>query len=153
MVKFTVIHSCGHEATHGFSGSEPERQRREDWLRTQLCQTCWRAGQADAAATCAGEWNLPPLEGRDEDRSWAEVIRVKAMAHNKEFHGRVTDNRKFGPDQAVMKQTVVAAADEALRELENQTSATWWIENRFEVLSYVKCRVTAAVATVFDARR
>lgn len=152
MIKVGIQHACGHEATHGLSGSEAQRKQREEWLRRQPCQVCWRAIQSATANAQAEEWNLVPLEGSDEEKAWADVVRMKAMGHNMDFHGRVTESRKFGANEEAMKRAVVTAADEAMAYLKNQRSAAWWIENRFDVLTFVKRQVIAAVTPILNDR-
>lgn len=149
MAILRITHSCGHEAPHAFTGGEAERRKREQWLRERPCQQCWREEQARAASVRLAEWNLPPLEGTEEDKAWAEVIRLKAIAHSRDYRDRVTDPRKFRPGEELMKETVQAAADRALRELEGQTRADWWIANRFEVLTYMKREIVEAVTPLF----
>ena len=152
MITFTVKHSCGHEVTHGCSGAEGDRDRREAWLRRQPCQACWRVKQSSAASAQSQDWKLPSLEGAEADHGWAEVIRMKVIAHNKDFLKRLTGSRNFRLDDEVMKRTIVTAADEALRELESQRSSAWWIGNRFEALSYVKRSVVRAITPILNAR-
>lgn len=151
-MKFTVKHSCGHEVTHGCSGAEGDRNRREEWLRRQPCQACWRAKQSSAALAQSQDWNLPSLEGAEEDNAWAEVIRMKVIAHNQDFLKRLTGSRNFRLDDEAMKRTIVAAADEALRELESQRSSAWWIDHRFDALTYVKQRIITAITPILKAR-
>ncbi|MBI5093741.1 MAG: hypothetical protein HZB26_15015 [Candidatus Hydrogenedentes bacterium] len=152
MLTHIVKHTCGHEAPHGFSGHEPERRRREEWLRRQPCQACWRAEQARSAEVQRGQSNLPALEGADEQNTWAEVIRMKAIAHNRDYCKRLLESRKFNDEDEAMKIAIRGAADDALRELENQRSAEWWIANRFSSLSCVKQRIVAAVTPILNAR-
>ena len=152
MTKFTVKHSCGHEATHGFTGTPQELRQRKEWLGRRPCQVCWRAQESLSAAAQGQELNLPALDGTEQDKAWAEVIRLKVIAHNRDYYKRRVEGEKIGQQDEKMRATIVAAADEALRELESQRDATWWLENRFDALTFVKSRVVVAITPLLNPR-
>jgi hypothetical protein len=152
MTKITVQHVCGHEGIHAVSGSEQDQKLREEWLRRQPCQTCWREKQTGSASAQSQEWNLPPLEGSDEEKSWAEVIRMKAIAHNRDYHKKLTGNPELGKEEETMRTAILRAADDALRELESQQSAAWWIAHRFDSLAAIRTRVVEAIAPIVDSQ-
>lgn len=133
----TVLHACGHEGKHAVSGGEPERRQREDWLRRQPCQACWRATQRQDAAAHAATLGLPPLVGSVEDIAWAEVLRAKAIAQNKAYHDQLLAEDPFAEVPA-LRDAVVGAARTAMDTLVAECHAKWWIENRFEVMDHVK---------------
>lgn len=128
-----------------------ERAQREAWLRQQPCQACWRAGQRDAAAAQRDAWKLPALEGAPDEIAWAEVIRMKAIAHNRDYHQQLLAEEPFQEDPG-LHTTVITAANAALAELQGQPSAAWWVENRFEAPGYVKERIIAAISSFQNAR-
>lgn len=146
MNKFTVIHTCGHEAVHGYSGRDAELRQREEWLARQPCQVCWRAQRAGDALAQTQGWNLPPLQGGNEEIAWAEVIRVKAIAHNREFLERMTKLSQTESGEDELCNVIAEASRKAMDELENAADAAWWIDNRFGVLSYVHQATVAAAA-------
>lgn len=150
MKKFKVRHACGHEVTHAFAGPEAMRQQREDWLRQRPCQVCWRNEQAGAAMAQSLGMNLPDLKGSEEDKAWAQVIRAKAVAHNREYHGRLVRSRGLQKQKDELREAIVAAANEALREIEAQTSATWWIDHRFDALNYVRGKTASAIGPIME---
>jgi len=141
--KFIVIHTCGHQAAHGHSGSAAEAKQREAWLARQPCQACWRKQQAAAARAVTQA--LPPLEGSEEEVAWGETIRAKALAHNRAFLERMLQLSQTGSGEEALCETIAEAATTAMRELEECLLASWWIENRFGVLTYVEqCTLAAA---------
>ncbi len=142
----TVLHTCGHEGKHAVSGGDAERRQREDWLRRQPCQACWRAAQQRAATAQGTALGLPPLDGTPEDIAWAEVLRAKAIAHNKAYHDQLLAEDPFADDPPV-HDAVVGAAQAALKALQGECHAKWWIENRFETLHFVKQQAAAALST------
>ena len=150
MSKFKVMHSCGHEVAHAFAGPEPARRQREEWLSKRPCQVCWRNEQAGAALAQSHEWNLPPLEGSEEDKAWAQVIRAKAVAHYRAYHQKLTSSKELSQDEELRK-AIVTSADAALREVENQTDAKWWIEHRFDALNYIREKTAAAIAPILES--
>jgi len=150
MERFKVTHACGHEVTHGYAGPEGGRERREAWLRERPCQLCWRNEQAGAASAQGQQWNLPPLEGTDANREWAEIVRAKAIAHNRDYHRRLVESAARVQQDEELRKAIVAAADSALRCIEAQTSAAWWIEHRFDALNYVREKTAAAIAPLMD---
>ncbi len=149
MAEYTVKHSCGHEVKHRYDGPEAERRQRQEWLRSKPCQVCHQAEQAGNAETQRNELNLPQLVGDGEDVRWAEIVRAKAITHNRDFYARVT-RKPDVPSQEVLHQAIVRAADEAMRELESQTEALWWIENRFDVIDHLRRATIAAVEPLMD---
>jgi hypothetical protein len=151
MRKITIEHPCGHSAPHGLSGTEQERQTRAAWLARQPCPTCWRAAQLNQATARRDALSLPPLEGSPEEIAWAEVIRAKVIEHNRDYHRQLLAEDSFRDDpelDTLVKQT----ASEALRELESEPRAAWWLEHRFDKLSHVKYRIVAAIAPILNAR-
>lgn len=151
MEQFIVKHSCGHEVTHAYAGPKEARRRREAWLAERPCQLCWRAEQTRAAASQSREWDLPPLEGSPDEKSWAEVVRTKAIAHNRDYHKRLVTSKGLDKQDETLRRAIVAAADEALREIEGQKSAAWWIEHRFDVLNHIKQKTASAIAPIVDS--
>jgi hypothetical protein len=150
MTKFKITHACGHEVTHAYAGPEGARQQREEWLRKRPCQVCWRDEQAGAALAQSQEWGLPPLEGSVENVAWAQVIRAKAIFHNRDYHKRLVGSKGLEKQDEQLRHAIVAAADDALREIEGQVSAAWWIEHRFDSLNYIREKTALAIAPIMD---
>ena len=151
MVKFKITHACGHEVTHAYAGPEGSRAQREEWLRKRPCQVCWRNEQSGVALAQSKEWNLPTLEGSEENKAWAEVIRAKAIAHNHDYHKRLVESKGLEKQDKTLCDAIVAAADEALREIQGQAAAAWWIEHRFDALNYIREKTAAAIAPIMES--
>ncbi len=149
MAEYTVQHSCGHEVKHRYDGPEAERRQRQAWLRSKPCQICWQAERAGAAAEQREDLGLPDLEGSEEDVRWAEVVRAKAITHNRDFYSKVTRKTDVA-SQDKLHRAIVAAADEAMRELETQVEAAWWIEHRFDVIDHLRQATIAAVEPIME---
>ncbi|NUM52355.1 MAG: hypothetical protein HUU46_01805 [Candidatus Hydrogenedentes bacterium] len=127
------------------------RKHREEWLRKRPCQACWRNEQAGAAMAQSEQMNLPALEGSEADKEWAQVIRAKAIAHNREYHQRLVNSKGLDTQDAELRLAIVSAADAALGEIEAQVSAAWWIEHRFDALNYIREKTAAAIAPIMGA--
>ncbi|GMW03360.1 MAG: hypothetical protein AMXMBFR84_44940 [Candidatus Hydrogenedentota bacterium] len=97
--------------------------------------------------------NLPELTGNADDTAWAEVLRMKAFAHNQEYHRKLVASKGLRQDDETMWRVIVDAANQAMRELETECRAAWWIEHRFDSLNFVKTRVVAAMTPVYESRK
>lgn len=150
MTEFKVTHTCGHEVAHRFGGPEPQRVRRQNWLRSQPCQACWHQQQRAASSAASEKMGLPPLQGSPTEVAWAEVIRSKAIRRNLDFYRRANRRREGNPETDAVAEAIRAATDEAMEELKSQTEAQWWIDNRFEVLSLVRKAAVRAVDPILN---
>lgn len=123
MAKYTVNHSCGHTEEHNIVGTNVhgERDRKIEWLQSQVCSECYKAQKATeraeaAAAAAKQNANMPKLEGSEKQIAWAEQIRAKVLT------------------PAIMTATPKADAPaevvEALESIKNETSASWWIDHK-----------------------
>ena len=148
MTKFKVFHSCGHEAVHAHSGRDAQLRQRQEWLARQPCRECWRGRQAEAAQQQAEQWQLPSLEGSEDEVAWAEIIRAKALVPNREFRERMLRLSQTDSGEEDLCRLIDRASKAALQELEQITSAAWWIEHRFDALHHVQ-RATVAAAGPF----
>lgn len=149
----SILHTCGHEVLHALPARAEERRQREAWLRGRPCPACWRGAERADAEKLRESWSLPALEGGDDERAWADVIRMKVIAHNREYHDRVVQEQNFSADEADLSEGVRAAADAALRRLQNESDAAWWIANRFEAMNFVKQEILTAITPLLEARR
>ena len=153
MMKFTVKHTCGHVVTHIHSGPEEDLKRRKATLAERPCQTCSREARTSKSAAQRKAWNLPALEGTPEDLEWAEVIRMKAVADNRDYHQRLVGSAKLDKEEAALRELIVSSANAALSDLQEQRSASWWIEHRFDALQYVRRRVADAITPHMTSRQ
>ena len=151
MQRFTVTHSCGHEATHASSGGDQERSERAIAFARQPCPSCIRTARAETAAKHREAWKLPPLQGTTEDIAWAEVIRLKLIEKNRDYHRQLLAEKPFD-DDASIHSAVLQAADAALDELQHESRAIWWVENHLSAVDFVKRRIAAAIAPLLKPR-
>ena len=148
MSSFTVLHTCGHEATHTCEGDPAQRLA---LLRTLPCETCNRALRAAAAAALREEWGLPELVGTPEDVTWAETIRMKAMEKNHAYYQQLLAERPF-EEQPELLAATLTAAEYALHELQSCRDAAWWVAQREESLDHVKYRVAEALRPLLHSQ-
>ncbi|MGW3197157.1 hypothetical protein ACWDBD_21715 [Streptomyces sp. NPDC001118] len=131
-MKTAIEHVCGHIHTADLLGTNAhgERDRKAEWLATQLCPACARTQrdedhqrQAEEAAHTAAANDWPTLTGSEKQISWADQIRVAAIEEmTKRLHSRLTAD--------VAEKALAYWTRAALR----QTDAAWWIDNRARIL-------------------
>lgn len=125
MAKYSITHSCGHEATHNLTGPVKDRQPRADYLATTLCTDCYRAEQLAKAK--AANTDLPALTGSDKQIAWAESIRAGIISAIDTLIAQGTANR------AAMSAEHLAAFEASCgdaAQIKAHTSAAWWIDHR-----------------------
>lgn len=130
-----------------------------------LCEACWRverdakreaehSAETMAAAALAAETGLPALVGSPKQIAWAESIRAKALAANKPVSLRpatqeLADHFRITLEELVARQAEINdAAIAARRDLETETSAKWWIDNRDDLNGRVRQAQKAATERV-----
>ena len=151
MQRFTVAHSCGHEATHASTGGDQERHERAIAFARQPCPSCIRTARAETAARHREAWKLPPLQGSADDIAWAEVIRLKLIEKNRDYHRQLLAEKPFEDDES-LQSTVFAAAEAALEELQNESRASWWVENHLSAVTVVKLHIAATIAPLLKSK-
>lgn len=98
--------------------------------------------------------NLPALEGTEKQIAWASSIRDKALAGNKVLN-KATIRMMLsmqGVSAAEAQDHLVALFDAqraAREELEQQASASWWIDNRDRVGRHVAIALQRASEQAF----
>lgn len=91
-MKYEVTYACGHTGEVNLYGKGEERERKLEWLKTQLCPACEKAerekrydAEAKEAKEKADELGLPELQGSEKQVKWALTIREnmieKVMSH------------------------------------------------------------------------
>jgi uncharacterized iron-regulated membrane protein len=159
MANYSVTHTCGHTAEHNLVGPGKQRDSKIAWLRRQPCWACHKAAekvardaanvQASAANLAAG---LPALIGSEKQIAWAESIRAKALASIRNVAKRLGEGKQEQADSLGIaledlnaRRAAISDAGQAARlQLETETSATWWIDNRDDVESHVWTAVDKA---------
>lgn len=138
MAKYTITHSCGHQAEHQIAGKESERPARAQWLRERVCYACYKAEQiaqdkAEAAIACEAIADLPlaPLKGSPKQISWAETIRAKAIADVRSrmtaFRDRQVSEGKLAGEALEARNTLI---ERTIMVLAATAQASWWIDRR-----------------------
>ena len=138
-------------------------------------QEAERAAQAEAAKQAAGSLGLPAIsDGSDKQVAWAERIRSAALASSDNdvdarlgisfgvdvrfWIGKLAQLRgeaafgTLGLDKDALSARKTAMRDAgtaARRELETQTSARWWIDNRETVNAVVSVAMAKAARIEF----
>lgn len=135
MAKYTVTYKCGHEGQVQLFGKAAEREQRIEWYETSaLCPECFR-GQTEqkrlAASQQAAQWanaeGLPNLVGTTDQILWAESIRYDRISAVREYVQQIAA-QDVDDEQRLAK--MVAALEEAVVWLGQQTGAKWWIDRR-----------------------
>ena len=141
-MKYDINYSCGHMATVQLYGSEQERERKIEWLKTQTCPECQKAerqkeyaAENTQARARSNEMGLPKITGTDKQTAWAESIRIKcldaidtALKDDADRFSRLSDEDKKQYRQAheAGKEKMNLFSSWLLSHVE----AKWWIENR-----------------------
>lgn len=123
MAKYTITYSCGHQETIQLYGKTSERMRRIAKMEQCECDACYRAKQLAKAETAKEQRGLAELDGTPKQIAWAMTIRESVC-------------------KAIDKVRPIATNDQAKAMLDKweqginaQTSASWWIDNRYEMPS------------------
>jgi hypothetical protein len=146
MAWYYGTYSCGHEGRVNVIGKVKDRQWKVDRHFEGFCAECWeiekqkRFDEANAkAAAEAAEMDLPELTGTDKQVAWANTLRQTwieqvqvQLKKDEEFLER--QRERYPESERVPK------AEKALnlfhettdRLLLQETSAKFWIDNRFE---------------------
>ena len=123
MAKYTINHTCGHKVDVQLYGSHKDRERRIAWLETQECEECRKAKANAAAASAKMERGLANLSGSDKQIAWANTIRENAYKCLDTLTQFATN------DQAK------AMMDSWRGKMDAETTAKWWIDNRYNIPS------------------
>ena len=85
-MEYRVLHACGHEQVHHFSGYASQQERKANWLRTTSCRSCFVAEkQAEALKTASvnldaiAHLNLVSLVGSERQVQWAATLRASRL--------------------------------------------------------------------------
>nr|DAP82251.1 MAG TPA: hypothetical protein [Caudoviricetes sp.] len=121
MSKYQIKHACGCIVTHNICGTDVhgERQRKADWLATQLCYECYKKEQTEKAKE--SNKDLPSLNGTEKQIAWAESIRAEKIKQLKQ-----TIDKNINKEGELFEKFEKIVNDEVI----NNTSAKYWIDNR-----------------------
>ncbi len=126
--------NCGNQITI-FGGNRKDTDRKASWAESEgfICEDCkenQRQEGNDKAAQANASAGLLELTGSEKQIAWAETIRAEKLSNiekaaNKEF-SPLEAEAYYGDDQSM----AAAQQSHATRQLKQQTSASWWIDNR-----------------------
>ena len=127
MAHYDVNFSCGHTEVKELFGKESGRRSQiANWERSGLCSECYakkiaaeKAAALEAAKAATSE--LTALTGSEKQIDWATKIRARIMG-DKEL--------LLTAAKPEMKETVA----NIVKSIENNTLASWWIDNREQSL-------------------
>lgn len=138
MAKYAIKHICGHTQVHQIYGTNAhgERDRKQAWLATCLCDDCYKAQQQaerDAknaeSAKANAEAHLPTLTGTPKQIAWAETIRAEKIKKLNEILASIEAlkaKRALSEIEVEQDKKVQAFAT----AYKNEDSAARWIDLR-----------------------
>lgn len=120
MARYDVKYACGCERTVNLYGKAADRERKVEWLATQICPDCLAKMAAEQMKEDAAANDFPELVGTPKQIEWAMTIRHRIIENN-----YLLDKLNREPYNEGERKMQIAIA-----ELLTETSAKWWIENR-----------------------
>lgn len=121
MAKYTITYTCGHTETIQLTGKVSERMRRIAKLEQCECDACFRNKQNAQSEQARQERGLSELQGTPKQIAWATTIR-EGVCKALDKVRKIADN-----DQAK------AMVDGWEQDINKETSASWWIEHRYQM--------------------
>lgn len=124
MAKYEIKFSCGHTATIQLVGKDVDRRRKIEYFQEKgICPTCYHeymvAKEKQEQEQKTKGFSLCTLEGSEKQIKWAKSIRADFFEILKEHLKKIE-----GDDE-----TKAAA----IKFFENQSTASWWIDYRYEI--------------------
>ena len=143
MAKYQITYKCGHKKVIELFGKEDERKRKIAWIEQNcVCSDCKKVELEKNTSYV----KLAELEGSEKQIAWAEKIRLEKINASKESF------EKASKDLATAKENFTKFTVEQIEKFGNkvqeffkekeqiinnynhlltETSAKWFIENRF----------------------
>lgn len=129
---------CGKNIEVGGKGYNAQRAKQLAKYKSErgdICHECQRKEWEDAntkAVAESSEKGLPELTGSPKQIAWASSIRLHMFEDFDEFSKEVSDYKRIYDqfsEQAVTE--IQDACHLILKELRDEVSAHWWIENKY----------------------
>lgn len=117
MARYTITYKCGCTEDMQLFGKMTDRDRKIEYYKTIDCPHC----RALAAAEAAKADGLVALTGSDKQIAWATEIRNTARRVADEFMTKINSGH--------------VEAKAAIETIFAQSSASYWINNRYELTS------------------
>lgn len=130
MAKYDITRKCGHVEVVQIAGPVNGRENKAQFEATKICKDCYLAKmeaerlQEAQKALEQGQY-LPALTGSEKQITWALTIRQGVLSRQSE----IADMIEAKTPEA-NKARAYEILSQAVKNLENQTAASWWIDNR-----------------------
>lgn len=157
MAQYTVNFSCGHTEIKHLVGKEVDRRQKITWLeREGLCSVCYKEKQDEELRMKEQEMELPDLIGSEKQIAWARKLRIESIKEAELNIKSTTWYRRGGHKETkehLLAKILQSGRTEAeferlwddvkphreeyenlvdhLDKLKTQTSAQWFIDNRY----------------------
>ncbi|MEU9354953.1 hypothetical protein AB0D65_29160 [Streptomyces griseoloalbus] len=128
MAKYTVTRKCGHDERVDLIGPHKKREQTLERMEGSDCYACVEAQREkknaeNAAAAKAAGW--PALTGSERQVAWAETLRAAAVEELRSSASWWAEKYPEAPgDPLPFIETAMLAVE----------SASWWIDNRHELV-------------------
>lgn len=119
MAKYTITYKCGHTAEMQLYGKYVDRDKKIAYYKTIDCPDC----RAKTIATEAAKKGYATLIGTEKQVRWANDIRGEKMSDAKKIAEKVNRNKEI--------------FDGAIKKMEEETSASWWISHRDDTIKEI----------------
>lgn len=149
--------SCGHDGRVNIIGPHKDREWKKEREFSKMCPDCYkvhlqkqREEEARRAMELAKEMELPPLQGTEKQVAWAEKIRQNLIARFDEL--TQWDIERFPREYEEYKKIRELTLDDIMAVkhyiLENRTTSTYFINNRFDdIYGYIAREYKEALKT------
>jgi hypothetical protein len=138
-MKYTVEHSCGHEAIHELFGPGRERDKKIEWLKSTSCKDCFRSEQehlrteeSSYAAQKNSDWAAVALVGTQSQIQWAERIRYQVFVALEEASQGEIQELKLFYHRSEKTDAVWKSIHDHFKSV---SDAAWWINTFKSLLS------------------
>ena len=147
MAKYEVKHSCGHVETVELYGKIKDRERKIEWMETQICDDCARKQLTEKWTEKAKKLfvvdELPALIGTPKQIAWAERLRLTLLREL--FTAYETDNTEGA---AICDSDAFRSMSNAIRDIAPAEAKTRKITDMAAIIEHFKA---ALIATLADA--
>lgn len=138
MAWYEVKYACGHTGRVQLYGKTDSREWRLRQMEKEDCPECWKKHREEAdrkAAEKNAADGLPSLTGTEKQVLWAEKIRhdifegiEKAIKDSEEEFEQ--EQAAGTVDENDRSSKAIEAAKKAYFEMQQESSARWWIDHR-----------------------
>lgn len=149
MAKYNGTYSCGHEGMVELYGPMKNRERKAEWIFSDICPACRREKDAverkaanQKSAVKSEEYGLPELNGSEKQVAWANTLRLAIL---EKIDQKVDEIINAGKKGIRIKtedgQEWYATIEELLKAegylIKNKVEARFWIDSREDSLSKI----------------